>query len=389
MVSGFFPAAALVCGVAACAPLAVGRGAPSNERPRSGCPTDAFEKVELGGQKQQIWIHGDDAGKPLLLFLHGGPGEPHMNLSAGETNLVSGQYIVVQWDQRGSGASYSEDIDARSLTIRQAAQDAYDLVVYLLRRFKREKLFLLGHSWGSSLGLRLVQSHPELFYAYVAIGLPVGGPDGIRHLRAKLVAAGTRMKSEALASWTAEKDQALRTLETLDVDSQFADRDAFQKRYLSEFGRPRNTLGFTWVRDEKRVSDYLGRGANAHPHLSGAAGRAYEQLLERGFELNRYLMHEAISRDVSRQVRAIKVPLLALLGRHDSNVDAEAAERFLDQLVAPRKRVVWFEQSAHMMTFEEPERFQDLMIHELPHLCGCEALFQPRADRPSPGAVCR
>jgi pimeloyl-ACP methyl ester carboxylesterase len=128
----------------------------------------SLEKVRLGGVDQWIQIRGEDRAKPILLFLHSGPGFPEMPFAHVNAALEK-DFVVVQWDQRGAGKSYAPSIPESSMTIEQFVSDAHELVALLLERFGRSKLILIAHSWGSIIGALTVAKYPEQFEAYVGI----------------------------------------------------------------------------------------------------------------------------------------------------------------------------------------------------------------------------
>lgn len=129
---------------------------------------DSFETLRLGGVEQWIHIRGLNGSNPLLLVLHGGPGVPTMPLSYVNADL--GRYFtVVEWDQRGAGKSFSEEIRPESMNVPQLVRDAEELVATLRARFGQKQIFLLGHSTGTLFGVLLVQAHPEFFRAYVSV----------------------------------------------------------------------------------------------------------------------------------------------------------------------------------------------------------------------------
>ena len=130
----------------------------------------SLEKITLGGIKQTILIRGHDTKSPILLFLHGGPGFPEMDIAYKFQRKLEEHFIVVNWDQRGAGKSFSKKIPRESMTIEQFISDAHELIRFLRERFDKEKIYLVGHSWGTTLGLLLTQRYPELFFAYVGIG---------------------------------------------------------------------------------------------------------------------------------------------------------------------------------------------------------------------------
>lgn len=128
-----------------------------------------LEPVTLGGARQWLLIRGADRKLPVLLFLHGGPGSAYIGLSHAFQRQLEQHFVVVQWDQRGSGKSYPDTAPA-SMMVEQMLADTHELVMLLRQRLQREKIYLLGHSWGSYLGLIEAERHPENLYAYIGTG---------------------------------------------------------------------------------------------------------------------------------------------------------------------------------------------------------------------------
>lgn len=139
----------------------------SHEIIQSGGISEVREVI-IGGITQYIAIEGEKLENPLCLFIHGGPGlAVPFGISARThySNLTS-HCTAVYWDQRGAGKTFSEEIEISLLTLNQLQLDAMELIDYLLNEFKQEKLYLMGHSWGSVTGMRLVQIIPDRIEAY-------------------------------------------------------------------------------------------------------------------------------------------------------------------------------------------------------------------------------
>src|SRR5512145_35243 len=114
---------------------------------------NVLEKVVLGGTAQWISIRGADPHQPVLLFLHGGPGSANLAKLRVQTPALEEHFVVVNWDQRGAGKSAGIGFDYESLSIAQIISDTHELVEYLKARFGVEKIYLLGFSWGTIVGL--------------------------------------------------------------------------------------------------------------------------------------------------------------------------------------------------------------------------------------------
>ena len=134
---------------------------------------EVLEPVTIGGIQQWIEIRGESVKNPILLFIHGGPGSASIPIARGFQGPWEKYFTVVQWDQRGAGKTYSQnskEVQRATMNMERMQEDTLEVVNYLRRRFQRDKIFVLGHSWGSVLGLQLAHYHPDLLYAYVGVG---------------------------------------------------------------------------------------------------------------------------------------------------------------------------------------------------------------------------
>ena len=132
-------------------------------------PVDTTQVITIGGIRQYILIKGKDDSKPILLFLHGGPGGSLMNKTDKMTGELQKHFLVVQWDQRQTGETLKLNGSPLPLTLSLFYNDTHDLIDTLLKKFKKPKLYLAGYSWGSGLGFYIADKYPDLLYAYLAI----------------------------------------------------------------------------------------------------------------------------------------------------------------------------------------------------------------------------
>jgi pimeloyl-ACP methyl ester carboxylesterase len=128
-----------------------------------------LEKVNLNGSEQWISIRGTSIDKPVLLFLAGGPGGSQLAATRHALGGLEDHFVVVNWEQPGAGKSF-DAVQRSTLTPERYIEDGHALVLYLKQRFDEQKVYLVGESWGSALGILLVQRYPELFHAFVGTG---------------------------------------------------------------------------------------------------------------------------------------------------------------------------------------------------------------------------
>ena len=301
--------------------------------PASPANIDSLEDVTLGGLREKILIQGDDLANPLLLWLHGGPGEPAMFLSHHFSATLKKHMTIVHWDQPGTGLSYDPGHPLRELSEERIECDALELIDKLLKRFGRTKLYVLGHSFGTVIGTRLVASHPDRFCAYIGMGQVVNGPKSIQLTRDWLKADMTRAN----------------------------DREGLERLAGASFFEVFNLVKARGGVLHAKV-DYRAILKSSPYYFEG-----YWELKKKANAATWKLMTKANGGTQGfavDQVRTLQVPAFYFTGRHD-RVPATAPELVVDyvgKLRAPHKEIVWFENSGHLPNLEEPQAFQDAIV---------------------------
>ena len=301
----------------------------------------SLEKIKLGGVGQTILITGKDLSKPVLLFVHGGPAFSEIGLVRKYDQDLDKYFIVVNWDQRGTNLSYSPSIPKESMTMNQIVADGHELVALLKKRFHRKKIFLLGHSWGSAVGLILASKYPQDFYAYIGVGQVVNMQDNER-------------VSLQFAMQMAAKDHNEKAIAELNA--------------ILPYPSPKSTLQQLYT-SRKWMTYYGGEVYGHHDASTIFAGVAngknplYDlKKTNAGTQFSmETLWAPFLNIDFPHTIPELKIPVYFLLGKHDYNVPYMLAEDYLKKLKAPSKKLILFENSAHLPPFEEPKKFVEVM----------------------------
>lgn len=297
--------------------------------------------LRLGGLDQWVLIRGRSIANPLLIVLHGGPGSPETALFRADNAALEDHYTVIHWEQRGAGRSFHRSIDPASMTVAQFVADLDELVDALRARFGVRQVALLGHSWGSMLGVHYAARHPQKVSAYIGVGQ---------------VADMARSEAASYAFVLAEAERrerraALKALQAIGPPP-YADLRALgvQRRWLTRLGGATGP-GIS-------LSRMIWR-ALATPETSPLD---LVRLLRGSLFSLRCLEGELMGADLARQFPCLEVPVFFILGRHDHQVEAAVSADFFEALEAPHKQLFWLEQSGHFAPFEEPEAFNRLLI---------------------------
>lgn len=302
---------------------------------------NSLEKVRLGGVDQWVQIRGWDRMKPLLLFLHGGPGFPQMPFAHQNAELEK-HFIVVQWDQQGAGKSYSSSIPPGAMTVERFVSDTHELAQLLLKRFEAPKCYLVAHSWGSIVGALTASRYPELFYAYVGIGQVAGVPE-TQQIRYQFALDSAQKESNK---------KALAELRKIGPPPHDFDSCKIMEHWVQHYAR----IEHTPIASSKFV-----RLAFSSPAYSWADLVRIPLGVKFSFA---HLWEEIFYKvNLFEEAPRIDVPAFFFEGRYDEVVTTQVTQKYFDSLDAPRgKRLIWFEDSGHWPHFEEPAKYRRELV---------------------------
>ncbi len=304
--------------------------------------------VKINGVEQGMFIKGKDKTKPVLLFLHGGPGMPEYAVSREYPIVLEEHFTVCWWEQRGAGLSYSSGISHETLTFDQLIADLLEVSNYLRKRYNQEKIYLMAHSGGTFIGIQAAAMAPELFHAYLAMSQ-----------------ISNQIESEKLAyhymvdQFTLADDQKMLQkfkkypIDKINTPAYYVMRDS-----------PMHQLGIGTTRAMKSVIS----GVFWPVMLSREYFIAEKINIWRGKSFTTKtvgLWNKLVVTDLTTKVQKLDIPVYFFHGIYDYTVSYKLAKEYFEKLQAPVKRFYTFEQSAHSPLFEEPEKMQSILREDV------------------------
>ncbi|MBE9067399.1 alpha/beta hydrolase [Leptolyngbya cf. ectocarpi LEGE 11479] len=312
----------------------------TNGEPLPGSITE-LRAIPIGGHHQTVMIRGKQQKNPVLLYLAGGPGGTDLGAMRADTSLEQ-HFVVVTWDQRGTGKSYAAMEPVETLTLNQMVKDTIELTNYLRSRFDTDKIYLVGNSWGTILGTLAVQQHPELFYAYVGTGQMIS-----------LRETDILFYKDTIAWAEQTNNDALLTTLNQNGPPPYKDFFKYEPVFLHEhdwnaypkFGTSQE-MPFNLFVPENTFMDRV----NGMRGLIDTFSILYPQLQDIDFR---------------KDIPILEVPVYLVLGKYEARGRAILANEWFEILEAPLKEKIIFEHSGHRPPFEEPSTFSSLMVRIL------------------------
>jgi proline iminopeptidase len=277
--------------------------------------------VRVGGIEQWVTVRGDDRRHPVLLLLHGGPGDvqsPFVSTYA----PYEKDFVLVQWDQRGAGRTFARS-GAAGVTLGRLIADGIDLAEQLRKRFPRQNLILFSHSWGTIIAAGMAQ-RPELFNAYVGTGQVTAWADTVQ-FQFDFLKQRYKEKGDTAALATLE---AIGKPDPKNVDQYFG------------FSRP--------IRQNMDASDtaWLTGLRNAYS-TNGVTDAALKAISDGMTATGRALIGASVATDLPATATSFKMPYYVIQGRHDLFAPTSLVEAYFAKISAPKKRLIIIEDAGH------------------------------------------
>jgi pimeloyl-ACP methyl ester carboxylesterase len=320
--------------------LAIAIAQPASTAPIAGdAPNGVAElvRVPIGGHEQTLLVRGRDVSDPVVLHLAGGPGGTDIGAMRADTSL-EGDFVVVTWDQRGVGKSYDALDPTGTLTLERAVADTIEVTEYLRQRFGKDRILLTGNSWGTLLGVLVVQQRPDLYHAWVGTGQMVAP------------AATDRMFWEDTLAWAERTgDEALVATLRANGPPPYTDILAYEAALSHEH----DWNQYEWFDNDRELPATL-----FVPEYD---------LMERVNGMRSFLdtfsvLYPRIQGvDLRVDAPRLEVPVHMVVGAFEARGRAVLADEWFALLEAPAKDRVVFERSGHRPSFEEPAAFAELM----------------------------
>lgn len=300
-----------------------------------------IEFLNLNGKSQCVSIKANKKGLPLLLYVHGGPGDAALPLVSKYNKALEDYYTVVVWEQRGAGKSYYPFDEKTNIHIEDFIKDMEQLCQILLERYQQDGIYLVGHSWGSILGLKFAAMYPQYLHRYIGCGQVVN-----------------MMKSSACAlEYAIQKNienknqKVVNRLKTVDcryTGDGWIDDLLFVTKQVVKYGgslygkKNYNTFIIEFlISREYTLADLIKRQKGSYQSIQFL----WQELMKVNFEEN----------------TNFDVPVTFIEGKYDAHVSSELAAGYYKTITTP-KNLYLFEQSAHFPQWSEAEKFNKILI---------------------------
>jgi len=312
---------------------------------------DLMETVTIGGILQVLYFRGEDIKNPIILFIHGGPGQPEIPFLHDFQYSWETHFTIVHWDQRNSGKTFflnNPEAVLETLNFERALSDAHEVAQYIREKLNQDKIIVLGHSYGSVLGTALVQSYPQYFSAYIGLAQVVNMRDNER--------VGFDMLLEIARKKGNNKD--IRAIESL---APYPPNEAFNKSFMSRLMSVRQfqaKYGIATGGDLRTIFRLL-----TSPYYSWQEkGYFSKDILANQLPIFKYLFDEF---DIHYFGTTFEIPVFIVMGDRDYNTPHTLAKEFFEEISAPHKAFFLIPNAGHFAMMDNKAEFNRVLLEKI------------------------
>lgn len=302
-------------------------------------------ELEIGGTDQSLIIRGKDLNNPILLFLSGGPGASELARVREFNQELENDYTLVVWEQRGGGKSFDGSLKKEDLEVEDFVNDIKEVSEYLIDRFNKEKIYLMGHSWGTIIGVEAAKKFPELFHAYIGAAQMVS------------VKEADKIIYNRLLEYAKENDKDLED-KLIEMGEPPYTGEKVHKDYLFMMSKEFVTFEIPNIKNK----EYL----DAQGLFDFITIKEYSMMDRINFFRGAIKVFNAVypqlqDFDFRESATNFDIPVYILTGSHDYNAPYWITEEYFNKIKAPSKEHYWFSESGHGQIWSEADKFHEIM----------------------------
>jgi len=299
------------------------------------------EYVSINGINQYLFHSGTKYENPVILFLHGGPGSAESIFAHAFQEKWEGIFTVVHWDQRGSGKTLTKNPD-KCPTIDLMIVDLFEIIQYLKKKYNKQKIIILGHSWGSVLGSTFIKQYPEEVAYYIGVGQVIGFMEnervGYQKVKAVIIEANdkkTLKKLEAIGDYPGEK---------------------YDDKFMGKCTKMRRIQGKYNLAVKMDLSIFITAFKSPIFKFSDLSA------LIKGFKANEKTLEFLGTFDLKLEPAEYKVPIYYILGENDWQTPYVIAQEYFNTINAPNKSFYLIPNAGHMTMLDQPQLFFEALL---------------------------
>nr|WP_240463771.1 alpha/beta hydrolase [Paenibacillus apiarius] len=298
-----------------------------------------LEQVEMNGTGHELMIRGQDKNNPIVIFVHGGPGVSEIPYVTKYQDLLEKNFTIVRYDQRASGKSYHFGEDYSNLSTDLLVKDLLAVTDYISTRFNQKKVILVGHSFGTYIGMQAAQQAPEKYEAYIGIG------QMSNTLESELDGLNFTIDQAKLSGNTTDVEYLQGLTEKVQSGDMLTPR-----HYVRKYGGAARLIDANADMDNGLL---FGPEYNLLDRIRYSRGVSYVQEI---------LIGQAFKKPLPTIITELDLPVYFIMGQYDYMTSMKSAKIYFDQIDANKKEFITYGQSAHYPQFEEKEKFSKWMV---------------------------